>query len=114
MMGKNNQGVRETRERLRRMVHRIGCLLVILALVGCFSPVSSLAQTAPPDTTGSTFDLLPQVDFGGDGEEDFALPIQLLLLLTVLSIAPAIIILMTSFTRLMVVFSILRTALGMQ
>ena len=53
-------------------------------------------------------------DLGGDGEENFALPIQILLLLTVLSLAPAIIILMTSFTRLMVVFSILRTALGMQ
>lgn len=46
--------------------------------------------------------------------EDLALPIQLLLLLTVLTLAPSIIILMTSFTRLVVVFSILRTALGMQ
>ena len=48
------------------------------------------------------------------GDEDYELPIQLLLTLTVLSVAPAIILLMTSFTRLIVVFSILRTALGMQ
>ncbi|MEM1128037.1 MAG: flagellar type III secretion system pore protein FliP [Bacteroidota bacterium] len=52
--------------------------------------------------------------FGQDGEEDYELPIQLLLLLTVLSLAPAIIILMTSFTRLVVIFSLLRTALGTQ
>ena len=48
------------------------------------------------------------------GEEDYELPIQLLLLLTVLSLAPAIIILMTSFTRLVVILSLLRTALGTQ
>ena len=45
---------------------------------------------------------------------DYALPIQLLLLLTVLTLAPSILILMTSFTRLIIVFSILRTALGLQ
>ena len=42
------------------------------------------------------------------------LRVQLVLLLTVLSLAPAIIILMTSFTRLVVIFGILRQALGTQ
>ncbi len=45
---------------------------------------------------------------------DYAVPVQLLLLLTVLTLAPSILILMTSFTRLIIVFSILRTALGLQ
>jgi flagellar biosynthetic protein FliP len=40
--------------------------------------------------------------------------IRLLALLTVLSIAPSILILMTSFTRIIVVFSFLRNALGTQ
>ena len=40
--------------------------------------------------------------------------IQILALLTVLSLAPAILIMMTSFTRLVVVFSFLRHALGTQ
>ena len=40
--------------------------------------------------------------------------IQILVLLTVLSLAPAILIMMTSFTRLVVVFSFLRHALGTQ
>ncbi|MFX6487778.1 hypothetical protein ABTG24_19575, partial [Acinetobacter baumannii] len=38
--------------------------------------------------------------------------IQLSALLTVLSIAPSILIMMTSFTRIVVVLSLLRTALG--
>ncbi len=99
-----------------RWIRAFCCALVVVLVFACLVPEAALAQSNPTDTTGtgSLFTLLPQVDLGGDGEEDFALPIQILLLLTVLSLAPAIIILMTSFTRLLVVFSILRTALGMQ
>ncbi|MDX1547786.1 MAG: flagellar type III secretion system pore protein FliP [Rhodothermales bacterium] len=96
------------------MLRRFLFLAVASALVlgVCVAPAA--AQTAPDTTAlqGPSFNLLPQLP-GGEGE-DYALPIQLLLLLTVLSLAPAIVILMTSFTRLIVVFSILRTALGMQ
>lgn len=38
--------------------------------------------------------------------------VQLIALLTVLSIAPSILIMMTSFTRIVVVLSLLRTAMG--
>ena len=47
---------------------------------------------------------------GGGGVTERA--IQLIALLTVLSIAPSILIMMTSFTRIVVVLSLLRTALG--
>jgi len=40
--------------------------------------------------------------------------LQVILLLTVLSVAPALLLMLTSFTRLIVVFSILRHALGTQ
>ena len=40
--------------------------------------------------------------------------IQLVMLLTILSLAPSILIMMTSFTRIVVVLSFLRTALGTQ
>ncbi|ARA94762.1 flagellar biosynthetic protein FliP [Rhodothermaceae bacterium RA] len=66
-----------------------------------------------PNASGTVLTLLPSLRLT-NGEDDYELPIQLLLLLTVLSLAPAIIILMTSFTRLVVIFSILRTALGTQ
>src|SRR5581483_7314248 len=40
--------------------------------------------------------------------------IQIIALITVLSIAPSILIMMTSFVRIIVVLSLLRTALGLQ
>ncbi|PKM89931.1 MAG: flagellar biosynthetic protein FliP [Firmicutes bacterium HGW-Firmicutes-12] len=49
-----------------------------------------------------------------DNPEDIALSLQIIALLTVLSLAPAILILMTSFTRIIVVLSFLRSALATQ
>jgi flagellar biosynthesis protein FliP len=46
--------------------------------------------------------------------ENVSAALQLLILLTVLSLAPAILILMTSFTRIVIVLSLLRQALGTQ
>ena len=51
------------------------------------------------------------ISAGGDGGVTER-AIQLIALLTVLSIAPSILIMMTSFTRIVVVLSLLRTALG--
>ncbi|MFP4198014.1 MAG: flagellar type III secretion system pore protein FliP [Halanaerobium sp.] len=45
--------------------------------------------------------------------DDLVLSLQILLLLTILSLAPAIIILFTSFTRIIIVFSILKRALAL-
>ena len=49
---------------------------------------------------------------GADGEQTYTLTIQVLLLMTALSVLPAALILMTSFTRIIIVLSILRQALG--
>ena len=89
--------------------------LALLALALSLAPEAAHAQAATADSlsTGTSLGPLPQLSLV-PGEEGYELPIQLLLLLTVLTLAPAIIILMTSFTRLVVVFGILRTALGMQ
>jgi flagellar biosynthetic protein FliP len=46
--------------------------------------------------------------------ENFSAALQIIILLTVLSLAPAILIMMTSFTRIIIVFSLLRQALGTQ
>ncbi len=47
-------------------------------------------------------------------ETVYTVPIQTLLTLTALSFLPAILMLMTSFTRILIVFSLLRQALGLQ
>lgn len=58
------------------------------------------------------------MDFGDPGvggpESTTSRIIQLIALTTVLSLAPSILIMMTSFTRLIIVFSFLRTAMGTQ
>jgi len=40
--------------------------------------------------------------------------VQMILLLTILSLAPSILVMMTSFTRMVIVFSLLRSAMGTQ
>lgn len=57
---------------------------------------------------------IPGVNFGTDAPGDVSVTIQLLLMLTVLSLAPGILIMMTSFTRIIIVLSFVRTGLGTQ
>jgi flagellar biosynthetic protein FliP len=78
------------------MMRRIPLLLAPLLLIGA----PAWAQTV-------TLDL-------GEGGSSTGHIVQLLVLLTVLSLAPAILITVTSFTRIIVVLSFLRNALGTQ
>jgi len=50
----------------------------------------------------------------GDGPSATSRIVQLILLITVLSLAPSILVMTTSFTRIVVVLSFLRSALGLQ
>lgn len=54
------------------------------------------------------------IDLGTEGPKQTAVVIQILILLTVLSLAPAFFIMVTSFTRIVIVLSFLRQALGTQ
>jgi len=75
---------------------------IILAIVAAavFVPSAALAQTLT-------------LDMGGDGGFTSRI-VQLVLLMTVLSLAPSILIMMTSFIRIVVVLSLLRTAISAQ
>jgi len=79
--------------------------LAIAAILLC-TPVFVSSQTLP----------IPTLRIGvGESKDpgEVSVLIQILFLLTILSLAPAILLMMTSFTRLIVVFSFLRQALGM-
>ncbi len=54
------------------------------------------------------------IDLGADGGALTGRVFQLIALLTLLTIAPSLLLMVTSFTRIAVVFSLLRTALGTQ
>lgn len=49
---------------------------------------------------------------GPNGEETYSLKLQALGLMTILTLLPALLLMMTSFTRIVIVLSILRTAMG--
>ena len=71
----------------------------------CWMP-AALAQTAAPS--------LPILVGSGSGGNSFSVPIQTLLFFTALSFLPAILLMMTGFTRIVIVLSLLRQALGTQ
>jgi flagellar biosynthetic protein FliP len=48
------------------------------------------------------------------GQQEYSVSLQILLIMTALTFIPAFLMLMTSFTRIIIVFSILRQALGLQ
>lgn len=54
------------------------------------------------------------IDLGRGGQGPMAAVLQIIALLTVLSLVPALFIMMTSFTRIVIVLSFLRQALGTQ
>jgi len=60
---------------------------------------------------------LPKITIGVDKAtkpSDFSQTMQILFLITILSLAPSILIMMTSFSRILIVFHFIRTALGTQ
>jgi len=54
------------------------------------------------------------LDLGGEEGSATGRIVQLIVLITILSLAPSILVMMTSFTRIVVVLSFLRSALGIQ
>ncbi|TRX74433.1 flagellar type III secretion system pore protein FliP [Pseudomonas mangiferae] len=85
---------------------RVWRLLLALLLVGC-APLA-LGADNPLSIPAITLSTNPQ------GQQEYSVSLQILLIMTALSFIPAFVMLMTSFTRIIIVFSILRQALGLQ
>jgi flagellar biosynthetic protein FliP len=76
------------------------------------SLLSALPGVALAQSTGGAS--LPLVVGQGAGGTSYSVPIQTLLFFTALSFLPAVLLLMTGFTRIVIVLSLLRQALGTQ
>jgi flagellar biosynthetic protein FliP len=87
-------------------------LLVVLAPSAAFAAPLHLAAANVPAAAATPAGGL-SIDLNGSGLFTDKM-LQIVALVTVLSIAPSIIIMMTSFVRIVVVLSLLRTALGLQ
>lgn len=68
-------------------------------------PALALADPGIPAVTVNT---------NPDGTQDYTMTLQVLAIMTALSLLPAFIMMMTSFTRIIIVLSILRQAIGLQ
>ncbi len=83
------------------MRHRLALLAIALTGLCC---------------SGSTADpVVPKLSIGleaGKTPQDLSVSLQILLILTLLSLAPAMMIMLTSFTRIIIVLSFTRSALG--
>ncbi|MHB8968996.1 MAG: flagellar type III secretion system pore protein FliP [Pirellulaceae bacterium] len=96
--------------------------VVLLAMWMCLwsGPSAAVAQTATQTTSGSQAGSEGVSNFLTSGPETWTSPqgltsaMQIMLLLTVLSLAPAVLLMTTSFVRIVVVLGLLRQALGTQ
>lgn len=86
-----------------KTVFKIIPRLLPLALLGL--PLIAAAQTGLPAVTSTP---------GPGGGQTYSLSLQTLILLTALTLLPAALLMMTSFTRIIIVLSLLRQALGTQ
>lgn len=82
---------------------------VSLAFTTLFISTSAYAQEAEGGSSAFQFGIAPV-----EGTADVALSLQIVALLTVLTLAPAILVMLTSFTRIIVVLSFVRSALALQ
>jgi len=111
------------------LTKRVAMAIVLLALPATAVPGAGAAQAQTPPTPptpasrGGAAGDVPLSAAPGDvfrtiqlpdltRRENFSSALQIIILLTVLSLAPAILVMMTSFTRIVIVLSLLRQALG--
>ena len=96
-------------------------LASLLAAIGALAaPVVAHAQVAAGQAQAATQSAIPSAldrafaSMNGGPGAGLSLSLQLLLIMGLLTILPGLILMMTSFTRILVVLSILRQALGLQ
>ena len=89
---------------------RSGRAALLCALAVVLAAGGAYAQSAAPLS-------IPKISIGVDqatSPKDVSASLQIIFLLTVLSLAPALLIMLTSFTRIVIILSFTRSALGTQ
>lgn len=103
-MSDREQSSGRGRSQRRQLRGLFGLAALALLLLACLWPLEAQA--------------LPRIDIsvggGGSGPTQVSSAIKIIALLTVLSLAPAILMLMTCFTRLVIVLNFARQAMGVQ
>ncbi|RCX15526.1 flagellar biosynthetic protein FliP [Anaerobacterium chartisolvens] len=92
----------------RTRIQRVCLMAAVISLILAVFVSSAYAEPTIPSFRFG-FDMEPSQD-----PQDVSTSIQILIALTILSIAPSILIMMTSFTRIIIILSFLRNAMGTQ
>jgi flagellar biosynthesis protein FliP len=86
---------------------------IILPITSPSPSTSGQPSTSAATTTASASPLRLNIALEGSGQKgEVSVALQIVIIMTLLSIAPSIVLLMTSFTRIVIVLGFLRTALG--
>ena len=98
---------------------RIIWALTIGFLLCLFIAAPALAQTVPPPAAPAAPGAPEALDralsqIGGGGNAPLSLSLQVLIIMSLLTVLPSLLLMMTSFTRIIIVLSILRQAMGLQ
>src|SRR6202453_2786934 len=89
---------------LNRPAAAVAVVLVLTPALAMLPVDGATAQAVLPALAVKT---------AADGAQTYSLSLQILILMTVLTLLPAILLAMTAFTRIIIVLSILRQALGL-
>lgn len=81
---------------------------------GVLGGVAAMALVLSGSAYAQNNGALPLMIGSGSGSTSYSVPIQTLLFFTALSFLPAVLLMMTAFTRIVIVLSLLRQALGTQ
>ncbi len=82
-----------------------GTQAILFLILFCFVPL--VLQAAPLSLPAVT------VQPGANGEQTYSVNLQILIFMTLLTVLPGMLMAMTAFTRIIIVLSILRQAIGM-
>ena len=100
----------------RAMLSKLRSLKKSLAISSVLTLVTGLILfLLPSQSLAANLDISAfTVKTNPDGTQDYSLSLQVVILMTLLSFLPSILVMMTSFTRIVIVLAILRQAIGLQ
>src|SRR5580658_7929473 len=88
-------------------------LIVAAAIFALASGPRALAQAAPAPASHAADPLHLTINLDGSEQPaQMSVAVQIVILMTLLTVAPSIVLLMTSFTRIVIVLGFVRTAIG--
>lgn len=88
---------------------RLLCLGLLVLFAAAAPALAQQQEESPMPSLSDMSGLVQRID--GEGEDDLATPIKILLLVTLLSVVPSMLMLTTAFTRIVIVLAFIRRAL---